>query len=521
MTDNHMIYALATSSSLIALLGLSYYYYSRRQGYRLISSSDEQDRASSRKRAMSYSSELLINGVFPPAVKEPPSLINIVLLFKQLPSKEELIEKFQTLLAYDRMRSTPKYDPKTRKWAFKYISAVDIAANHLTEVEAASEVELMKKMEEMLMKDIPGYTNIPLWQIIRLHNTGKGVSAVIFRIHHVIGDGIALIGSLSKLFTNAETGEVLDLDIPGRMNAASGAVRGNQLLSKLAMMLKVTISFFQVLYLAISSYDSDILFTSKSKRALIMTKTRKVILFPTIRLDFIKRLKNKASVTINDLLFTVMSGAILRYCQAKEDPMLTGRSKQKVSNRALIPLAFPRPSEELEDYHTAMRNKWAFISVQMPLNEANPIERLKKCHKTTQAIKSSPNPVIQHWIQNQLLPYAPSSLAKQTALDLMSRHSLVFSNLPGAEYPIAMCNQKLLGLQIIFHNILPQVLLISYGGAIFCNMSIDTDEIKDADTLLPKYYIEELKEMAKSLGIDATDAEILTGMSEGEVFGLL
>lgn len=180
-------------------------------------------------------------------------------------------------------------------------------------------------------------------------------------------------------------------------------------------------------------------------------------------------------------------------------------------------MAFPRTPRELEN-NGLLRNKWAFVSVSMPLNESNAINRLRKCNETTQSIKSSPAPFCQYFIQNKLLPFAPTFLARQTALDLIARHSLVYSNLPGPESPIDLCGKRLFGLQVVFNNIVPQVILVSYGGSVFCNMTIDSDIVKDGEKLLPKFYLEELKELAKSLGVSCEDDVMLSSPAD-ELFG--
>jgi NRPS condensation-like uncharacterized protein len=39
-----------------------------------------------------------------------------------------------------------------------------------------------------------------------------------------------------------------------------------------------------------------------------MTKKRKNIVFPTLKLEFIKSIKNKANVTVNDVLLSAITG---------------------------------------------------------------------------------------------------------------------------------------------------------------------------------------------------------------------
>jgi hypothetical protein len=58
---------------------------------------------------------------------------------------------------------------------------------------------------------------------------------------------------------------------------------------------------------------------------------------------------------------------------------------------------------------------------------------------------------------------------------------------------------------VIFPNIIPQALLVSYGGSIFFNMSIDTVAMPDSKTLLPQLFLDEIKDLASRYDIDSSD----------------
>ena len=127
---------------------------------------------------------------------------------------------------------------------------------------------------------------------------------------------------MEKLFLD-EKGNPLKLNIP--INDKNKTKKQQPFFLKL--LLDVILSFFKVLYLAISAFDSDVVFTSKNKTKLKMTKTRKIIYFPIVKLDYIKSIKNKANMTVNDVLLAVTSGAIRRYCIGRKDPLLTSNNR--------------------------------------------------------------------------------------------------------------------------------------------------------------------------------------------------
>ena len=56
-----------------------------------------------------------------------------------------------------------------------------------------------------------------------------------------------------------------------------------------------------------------------------------------------------------------------------------------------------------------------------------------------------------------MLALAPDFLVKKTAHDVFSRHTMVFSNLPGPTEDLVFCGETVTGMQIIFPNLIPQV----------------------------------------------------------------
>jgi len=60
-------------------------------------------------------------------------------------------------------------------------------------------------------------------------------------------------------------------------------------------------------------------------------------------------------------------------------------------------------------------------------------------------------------VQNHVLALAPDFLVKKTAHDVFSRHTMVFSNLPGPTEDLVFCGETVTGMQIIFPNLIPQV----------------------------------------------------------------
>lgn len=470
---------------------------------------------------MSFNSWSLIDGNFPAVTKVPPPIINTALLFERCPSIEKVEETIHGFQFFDRFKLVPKYDSRSCVWIFDDTCTECKASDMISSVKVNGEEEMLAALHKASMEDIPGYNETPAFRILRVENVGTGLSSILLRIHHVIGDGISLVSAMGQAFTDAD-GAPVQIDIPqltGRKGKGKGRGKGvnddenseSKIKAKtpkfsLRLLCDVVVSFFKVLALPAGSFDSDILFTTKDKSKLTMTPSRKFVYFPTVKLDFVKSLKNKAVVTINDVMMAATAGAIRRYCLAHNDPLLS-QPDATTMNRALIPVAFPRSSRESSDPAKAMRNKWAFVSSELPISVPSCTGRLTACNAAMNSLKSSTIAFIQLWVQTNLLPLLPGFLQKGTCLDLFKRHSMVFSNVPGPDKTFYFAGEQMVGIQVLFPNLLTQTMIISYNGGLFMNMIVDDELIHDTDKL-KEYYREELKELAVEYGVPSDESEM-------------
>lgn len=75
-----------------------------------------------------------------------------------------------------------------------------------------NEEEMMRMIDKINNTDLSSYAKQPLWKFYSIGNK-QGNECVLLRLHHVIGDGISLVGVLSNLFTDA-SGNPAIIDIP-------------------------------------------------------------------------------------------------------------------------------------------------------------------------------------------------------------------------------------------------------------------------------------------------------------------
>ena len=467
-----------------------------------------------RKRTMSFNSEVMVRGAFPDKANVAQPIINIFFLFDKAPSIEKLKEASQTLCKYDRFRSATKLN----NGQYDFIEVNIDYDKHVLQIDIDSEEDMLNKVDLINSEDLKGYGERPLWCIYRFSNkNGKGLTGVLIRVHHVIGDGISLVSTMVELFVSQD-GKPYKLDIPigGASGQSKNKIKSASIFSRI---FSIFFSAIEVLTLGATSYDTETFFFIKKKSTMVMNPSKcKTIIFPTLNLEFVKEIKNKADVSLNDVLLSATTGALRKFSEKLNDPAISKSNKNTVQLRALLPVAFPRT---MEDFSKALRNKWAFISLPLCYNIADCKDRLYATHKVTSERFATPTVLVQYWIQTYLVPLLPKFLALQTAFDIFSRHSMVFSNVPGPANELLFCDQPLLGMQILFPNLLNQVLLISYGGQIFYNMVVDEDACPQGKELLPGLFLEEMKELAKRFNVDTNPSFMLAPSSPEGKFGIV
>lgn len=135
-----------------------------------------------RKRALSFSSEILIRGAFPPKSKVWQPNINAVFYMKKCPSIEKCVGKCHSLLYYDRFRSS-FVQLSNGTWDFVDLKdSINPEKDLIETFEFNSLDEMHAKMDLLNHEDIDhcGGTK-PVWKLYRFINkNGKQHTVDVF-----------------------------------------------------------------------------------------------------------------------------------------------------------------------------------------------------------------------------------------------------------------------------------------------------------------------------------------------------
>jgi diacylglycerol O-acyltransferase / wax synthase len=210
-------------------------------------------------------------------------------------------------------------------------------------------------------------------------------------------------------------------------------------------------------------------------------------------LSELKRIKDLAGGTVNDVVLAAVAGALGRYLRAR------GHSTRELALRAMVPI-----SVRAEDEHGALGNRVSAIMAPLPVWCEDPIERLRTVTGTMGDLKAS-SQAIGASLLTEATNFAPPTIAAQAAR-LQSRQrffNLVVTNVPGPQFPLYLLGREL-------QDVFPMVplaknqavcfALMSYNGRVNFGLTADYDAMADVDVLTEdlETSIAELAEAAPS-----------------------
>jgi WS/DGAT/MGAT family acyltransferase len=419
---------------------------------------------------------------------------------------KELIE--DRLLGYDRFRQRveesriPGIGPR---WVEdRYFNL----RSHLQKV-ALPDPGGQEELQEMVstLMSTPLDPTKPLWQFQYIENY-RGGSAVVARIHHCIGDGIALVRVLlgmtddspkgspatrrtrrrrkplgggmwlpevvnEALYTvrkatgRAVEGTVETILDPGRAAAVAGeGAKATGVLGRLALM----------------PADPKTLFKGPLGTAKRCAWSR------ILPLDEVKAYSRSVGATINDVLLAGVAGALRRYLISRGEEIPHG-----LDLRAIVPVNL-RPEDAVEQ----LGNRFGLVFLALPVGVEDRNERLQKLKRRMDAIKNSTEAVVTYAVLNAL-GTASSAVESQAVRFFGSKASAVMTNVPGPREELYLAGKAMRSMMFW----VPQaahlglgVSVLSYAGQVRLGVVTDVGLVPD-----PKSIIEAFQdEMAATLG---------------------
>jgi len=372
-------------------------------------------------------------------------------------------------------------------------------AYHVQEVElpAPGGERALQALVSTLMSR-PLSLDRPLWQF-HLVPHYQGGSALIGRVHHCIGDGLALIYVMLAMSDGGPQPPGPTEETPEEGGGWDGLVGAIAATASQAVTLPVAL-LRQVAQVA-SSPERVLQATGQAAagvgalgKLLLMepdpptalkgplVAAKHAVWSGPLPLAEVKRIGRVTGATINDVLVAAVSGALGRYLAAR------GRTPAAdLSIRAVVPVNL-RPIEEAH----RLGNQFGLVFLPLPVGIEDPLERVFEVRRRMTAIKRSPEAYLAFQIL-RTIGAAPRQIF-DLVVELFGRKAtVVMTNVVGPRDRLALAGVPLrqamfwvpcagrLGLGIS---------VLSYAGEVWLGLNADAHVIPDPRAILEGFDAE-------------------------------
>lgn len=355
----------------------------------------------------------------------------------------------------------------------------------------------------------------PLWEIYLIQGLEGGKVALLSKTHHAAVDGLSGQEIMSALYDL--TVEPRVVDPPGDSDDAGGIPGGVDLLTEgiksfprypinLASRLSRVLPHIDLLPAMVGLPGSERISRTLSKvRSTINREDDAAVIerppikaprgpyggrvsphrifgVGSVSLDDIKAVKNGFGVKVNDVVVTIVAGAVrkdlIRMSELPEEPLV-----------ALVPISV-RTQAEMGTFG----NKVSGMIVPIPTHLDDPVERLMFSHETMNMGKEAHGALPAETMRDisTFIPPALHTRAARMATELSGRFTrppwnTIISNVPGPPVDLYCCGARLEALyplSIISDGMGLNVTIMSYRDSVDIGITADREQTPEAQDVV-------------------------------------
>jgi diacylglycerol O-acyltransferase len=205
-----------------------------------------------------------------------------------------------------------------------------------------------------------------------------------------------------------------------------------------------------------------------------------------------KKVKDAFGGTVNDVVLTVVSGALQKWLRSR------GVRTEGLELRALVPVSI-----RARDEHHQLGNRLAAMRAPLPIYVEDPVARLRVVRQAMDGLKESKQAVGAEMLAGMQALAPPTILAQASRLNFSTRlFNLLVTNVPGPQFPLYVLGRRLLDLFPV--AFLPKrhalaVAVMSYDGGMDFGLLGDYDAMPDLEQLAAMFD-ESLAELLAAAG---------------------
>jgi diacylglycerol O-acyltransferase / wax synthase len=217
--------------------------------------------------------------------------------------------------------------------------------------------------------------------------------------------------------------------------------------------------------------------------------------------DF-KRVKDAFGGTVNDVVLTVVAGALRQWLRSR------GVRAEGLELRALVPVSI-----RARDEHHQMGNRIAAMRAPLPVYVEDPVARLRVVRQAMDGLKESKQALGAEVLAGMQALAPPTIFAQASRLNFSTRlFNLLVTNVPGPQFPLYVLGRPLQDLfPVAFlpkHHALA-VAIMSYDGGMDFGLLGDYDAMPDLEEL-GEMFTASLAELLDAAGESKKNGKVST-----------
>jgi diacylglycerol O-acyltransferase / wax synthase len=353
----------------------------------------------------------------------------------------------------------------------------------------------------------------PLWEIWLVEGLSDERFALLSKTHHALVDGVSGVDIATVLFDTSP--DPMPVAAPDHEWVARPVPSGAQLLAdalleratvpaEIVRGVRATLRGPRQLATRIARAVGGVGAMARAGLQAAPPSPLNVRIGPHRRFTWVrgdlqqfKTIKNALGGTVNDVVLTVVAGALGRYLRVH------GEATEDLVLRAMVPISVRADVER-----GALGNRVAAMWAPLPIGLTDPVQRLLTISRDMDGIKES-GQAIGAQVLTELTGFAPPTIMAQAAR-LQARQrlfNLVVTNVPGPQFPLYMLGRELeamFPMVPLAENQALGIAIMSYNGQLNFGLNADYDAMPDLEAVADELRAS-IEELAAAAGADSAD----------------
>ncbi|MFO0592706.1 MAG: wax ester/triacylglycerol synthase family O-acyltransferase [Polyangiaceae bacterium] len=299
----------------------------------------------------------------------------------------------------------------------------------------------------------------PLWQVHHIEGLAGG-SVLVARIHHAVGDGVALVKLLIGFTDEGPKPPPPKVGLPPEKGATNVMALASMAGAKAYSLGKM---------LALSADPVGPL-----KGTLGIQK--KVAWSKAYDVAVIKRAAHARGAKLNDLVVATVGGALRSY--------LDQMGSQQDTLRALVPVYVPSHARGAE-----MGNHFGLVFLQMPVGGGDIESRIHESKRLMDDLKRAPDALVAMTVLGAM-GLASEGIERIGIKIFTKKASMLLTNVPGPTEALHILGRRLSSVLVwapVSGDVALGVSMLSYAGTMRMNVSADARVVRDPGLIVKAF----------------------------------